>query len=1557
VRVTVLMITAAMVLGLLVSLAGRSEAHTGAWIDSPFTSSPPTTDGTLGPGEWSDAATVDLGAIPGNNLPAFLLTKNDGTFLYVAYDAVGDTTSDPFDSASVAFDTGHDLSMSFGGEDQFFWGGFAMNGEEHLVSDGSFWFTEDSPFNTGLPNHAGLASGTGFGPSDLDANPHRTFELAIPLALIGVVPGDVIGFLGASQPMPGVVDGTTFAYSTWPDFLFGPPPLDKYGDLRFGQPGLLNDLDINPPSNTILASPLSSAFYTFTVVNQGTALDTFDLTVTSGWPPTLLLTDGITPLPDTDGDLVQQRRDAVAGGTADFMVRVDVPLTIGCDDAVLVGTSSNDVGVSDDAVAHTCVSTASLNPPHSDTGLDTDLPPNGLFDELDIDVGILVNVDGTYLVEVALFDISLSTFITYGFVPAFLISGSTFVTVPLSGSDIFLSGIDGPYVALINLYDDTFTLLDTGTHTTAPYLFTDFDPPAAMFNPPHSDAGVDTDVPPNGLFDFLEVNAAVTVNESGSFIISAVLVDPSFSFITFTTTTATLGVGDQVVPLDFLGREIFTSGLDGPYTAFMDLYDASFVFLDSDSHTTGMYLAADFDPPPAAFSPPHSDGGVDLTLPPDGLFEFLEVGASVNVVEAGTFTVSALLWDATQTFAIASAQATSTLGVGLGQIPVRFSGIAIAASGFDGPYVADLTLTDALGFLDLGVHMTGAYTATQFAGPGASLAPPHSDGLVDADSPPDGLADWLAIDVEVNVLVPGPYELSGALVDMGGRPLAFDTDCGVLAAGPATCTLLFDGHAIERTGANGPYFANLALYDGYGRFLDAGTHVTAAYTSSAFEPADGAPPSASATAVPYWINRAPLVMGFTASDPAPTDGLQSVTLWYRHSTDNASWTPWTSFLTVAATGASASGFVPFSFPSGIGFYEFQFTAEDVSGNVESAGAAERGAVFRPLGSLAFVPSTVPVAAGTQSTVQVQVLGPDGQPARLQSPLIVNLATASSSGEFRTVGTSTAITSVAIAAGQFSASVDYYDDAAGTWPIRASSVSIADGIGTAVVSAGTSAAVTISPATATVTVGGTFGFSAQAWDAFGNAIPEAFSWSASAAIGSISGAGVLTAATQVASGTVTASVVGNPALQASASVSLVAGPAASVVISPNTATVQVGGSLQFLAEARDAFGNAVAHAFTWSATAAIGGVSSAGLLSAANIVASGVVTAALAGNPGIFATASVSLLPGPAATVTVAPPTATLTPDGTQTFTATVEDAFGNVISTTPTWSTTGGIGTVDGAGAFTAGRTAGAGSVAATAGSVQGTAAVTVNPGAPARVVVTPPSAVADVATAVAMSGQVVDQYGNAVSGSTIVWSVTGGIGTITSAGLFTAGQTPGTGEVVATVGAIDGRAGVTVVPGAASAVRISPPSATIQYGTSVDLQASVVDQFGNEIEGAAITWSVSGPGSLSATTGTTTRLNGTAGGTVTVTATSGARSVTATFTMIGPPTTPAEPSNVTPVAIGGILGGLVLGTGLGWLIRGRGRGPPRSDDKEDEEPGEDEEEDLGEDQEEESPPRKSKSK
>jgi PKD repeat protein len=86
-------------------------------------------------------------------------------------------------------------------------------------------------------------------------------------------------------------------------------------------------------------------------------------------------------------------------------------------------------------------------------------------------------------------------------------------------------------------------------------------------------------------------------------------------------------------------------------------------------------------------------------------------------------------------------------------------------------------------------------------------------------------------------------------------------------------------------------------------------------------------------------------------------------------------------------------------------------------------------------------------------------------------------------------------------------------------------------------------------------------------------------------------------------------------------------------------------------------------------------------------------------------------------VVVQPATATVLASRTQTFSAALEDQFGDVSAAQPafSWSVTGG-GSISGAGVFTAGSTAGGPfTVHATAGSVSGTASVNVSEAPPAK--------------------------------------------------------------------------------------------------------------------------------------------------------------------------------------------------------------------------------------------------
>jgi hypothetical protein len=117
-----------------------------------------------------------------------------------------------------------------------------------------------------------------------------------------------------------------------------------------------------------------------------------------------------------------------------------------------------------------------------------------------------------------------------------------------------------------------------------------------------------------------------------------------------------------------------------------------------------------------------------------------------------------------------------------------------------------------------------------------------------------------------------------------------------------------------------------------------------------------------------------------------------------------------------------------------------------------------------------------------------------------------------------------------------------------------------------------------------------------------------------------------------------------------------------------------------------------------------------------------LTASAPGATGATQTETVSA--GPAATVTVAPTSATLSAGATQLFTATAADQFANPVSTAgAAWSTTvpgGSVSPATGASTtFTAGTTAGSGTVTATVGAASGSANVTVTtvPAAPRNLV------------------------------------------------------------------------------------------------------------------------------------------------------------------------------------------------------------------------------------------------
>ncbi len=209
------------------------------------------------------------------------------------------------------------------------------------------------------------------------------------------------------------------------------------------------------------------------------------------------------------------------------------------------------------------------------------------------------------------------------------------------------------------------------------------------------------------------------------------------------------------------------------------------------------------------------------------------------------------------------------------------------------------------------------------------------------------------------------------------------------------------------------------------------------------------------------------------------------------------------------------------------------------------------------------------------------------------------------------------------------------------------------------------------------------------------------------VGTISLTGQYTAPSSVPTSlvTVTAQSVANPPSSANATVTILSAPTpVSVVISPGSASLQVGRSQQFTATVSGTANSAV----NWLAAGIAGGNSSVGTISAGGMYTAPssvptspvTVTAQSAANPPSSASATVTILPAPTpVSVSISPGSASVQVGSSQQFAATVT----GTPNTTVNWlvgGITGGnssVGTISSTGLYTAPSSAPTNTVTVTA--------------------------------------------------------------------------------------------------------------------------------------------------------------------------------------------------------------------------------------------------------------------
>src|SRR5206468_1084419 len=251
------------------------------------------------------------------------------------------------------------------------------------------------------------------------------------------------------------------------------------------------------------------------------------------------------------------------------------------------------------------------------------------------------------------------------------------------------------------------------------------------------------------------------------------------------------------------------------------------------------------------------------------------------------------------------------------------------------------------------------------------------------------------------------------------------------------------------------------------------------------------------------------------------------------------------------------------------------------------------------------------------------------------------------------------------------------------------------------------------------------------------------------------------ATVDANGLVTGTGVGTVTITATsegqsgtASVMVALVPVATVDVSPSTATIQVGATVQLTATMKDANGNTLTgRTVTWeTADANIATVDANGLVTAQNVGGPISITATSEGKSGTAAV-TVSLLV-PVASVDVTPATASIHVGETVQLTGTPKDGSGNPLTgRTVTWaSADANIASVDANGLVTAHATGGPVTITATSEGKNGTAAVTVLAIPVANVAVSPATPSIPTGGTVQLTAALTDANGNPLTGRAVTW-------------------------------------------------------------------------------------------------------------------------------------------------------------------------------------------------------------
>lgn len=424
-----------------------------------------------------------------------------------------------------------------------------------------------------------------------------------------------------------------------------------------------------------------------------------------------------------------------------------------------------------------------------------------------------------------------------------------------------------------------------------------------------------------------------------------------------------------------------------------------------------------------------------------------------------------------------------------------------------------------------------------------------------------------------------------------------------------------------------------------------------------------------------------------------------------------------------------------------------------------------------------------------------------------------------------------------------------------------------------------ASVTVTPGAPNMLVGDALTLTATARDAAGNVLsgrPTTWTSSNTSVATVVAATGVVTAVATGAA-TISATVDG---VSSSVAVTISATPVASVTLAPGSASIYQGQQTGFIATARDAGGNVISRAITWStsSTAVIVNVTQGGVVTAINPGTVSVVATAVgagAGGTNVSDTASVTVSLVPVASMTLAPKPVSMFISQQQQLTLQLLDSVGGSLSQAgrsitwvsrdPTIAVVSSSGQVAG---VASGNTRVVVSTPGPSATVFDSVNVTVSPSPLLSVTVQPKPNTIYQGDARSLRAVTVDALG-VVRGRSVSWQTrAASIATVTPVAGWPdsatfVGVSPGSTYVVANdPSGLRDSSLVTVQQVPVKSVVITPATASVDVGNTTQLSAVAKDSAGNTLT-RTITWVSLAPNIASVSA--TGLVTGTAGGSTTI--------------------------------------------------------------------------------------------